>query len=100
MAEGERAVADQQHMRRVFHDRARRQHRVLRSADPGDGPGTAVAPLHDGSIHLLRAGGGEDGAAPGIEQRIVLERDNGNRHCVERAAITSEDVAPGGERAP
>jgi hypothetical protein len=57
-----------------------------------------LGPLHDRGVHLLRAGGGKDGAAPGIEQRVVLERDDGGANRAERAAAAREDVTAGGQR--
>ena len=66
---------------------ARRQHRVFRPADAGDRAGPALAPVHHRGVHFLRAGGGEHRAAPGIEQRIVLERD-------DRAVTASSALPP------
>ena len=79
----------------MLHDRARRQDRVSRPEDAGDGAGPAVAPIHHRGVHLLRAGGGEDGAAPGIEQRVVLERDDRRGHRIERGAAAGEHIAAG-----
>src|SRR6202022_1539469 len=39
-----------------------------------------------------------DGAVPGVEQRIVLERDDGLGHCVERAAALLEHALAGAYR--
>ena len=89
----QRALADQQHVRRVLHDGPRRQHRVSRSEDAGDGTGPPLPPFHHRGVHFLGAGGGEHGAAAGIEQRVVLERDDGGGHRVERGAAGGENVA-------
>ncbi len=79
----------------MLHDRTCCQHRVFRPENPGDGARAAVASVHDRGIHLLRPGGGEDGAAPGVEQRVVLERDDRGGDGVERAAAGGEDGAAG-----
>ena len=84
-------------MRRPLHHRARGEDRVFRAEDAGDRAGAAVAPVHDRGVHLLRAGGGEDGASAGVEQRVVLERDDGGGHRIERAAAVGENI--GGARA-
>ena len=86
-------------MRRALHDRPGGEDRVFGAADPGDGAGSAVAAVHDRGVHLVGAGGGRNGAAPGIEERVVFELDYRRRHRVERRAALGEDVAPGGERA-
>ena len=65
----------------------------------GDRAGPAVAPVHHRGVHLLRAGGGEHRAASGIEQRVVLQRDDRCRHRVERAAAGGKDRAAGLQRA-
>jgi hypothetical protein len=95
----DRPVADQQHVRRAFHDRTRRENRVARPENAGDRAGAAVAPVHHRGVHLLGSGAGEHRAASGIEQRVVLERDHRFGHRVERAAAARQDVASGGQRA-
>src|SRR3954454_17887833 len=60
-AKGEGSLADEQLVRRMLQDRARRPDRVSRAADPGNRAGPALAPVHPRRVHLLRAGCGEDG---------------------------------------
>ena len=97
-AQRQRAFAGQQHMRRVVHDRPRRQDRVLGSEDAGHRAGAVFAPFHDRRVHFLGPGRSKDGAAPGVQQRIVLERDDRGRDGVERAAAGGEDASAGAQR--
>ena len=77
----------------MLHHGPRRENRIARTADAGDGAGRAIAPIHDGGVHLLLAGGGIDRAASGIEERLVLERHHGGGHRIERAAAIGENDA-------
>ena len=51
----------------------------------GDRPGAPVAG-HDAGVELGGAGGGQRGAAAGVEQRVVLELLDGGADRVEGAA--------------
>ncbi len=64
---------------------------------PPPAAGAPIAPVHDGRIHLQRAGAGEYGAAPGIEQRLILQRHHGRGHGIERRAATFQYGPTGGE---
>jgi len=84
----------------MLHDRASGQYRVLRAADAGNRAGAALASVHTRGVHLDRAGARKAGAAPGVKQRVVFERDHRGGHRVERRAARRENVAPGGQRRP
>ena len=66
------AFADQHDVWRMLHNGARGADRVTRVGDAGDGASSSCAAVHDGGVEFVAAFGGEDGAAAGIEERIVL----------------------------
>jgi hypothetical protein len=82
-------------MARLFHHRTRRQYGIARPKNTSHCPGPVIAPIHDRSVHLLGSCGGEDGAPAGIEQRVVLERDDCLGYRIERGAASGENVATG-----
>ena len=74
----------------AFHHRARRQHRVARTENAGDRAGGPVEAVHHRGVHLVAAGRGIDGAAAGVEQRVVLQRHHRGRHRVQRRAAAGQ----------
>ncbi len=58
-----------------------------------------IGAVHHRGVHLLRSGGSEDTASPGIEQWVVLERHNRFCRRIERAAARGKNVAPGDQGA-
>src|SRR5216117_2047451 len=56
--------------------------------------GAAVEPVafHDRGVHLDRAGGGEHGAAPGIEAGVILERAHRALDSIERGPTLTEHL--------
>ncbi len=74
-------------MRRPLHDGSRGQYRVLRGRKGRRPRRRGGAPVHDPrGVHLLGAGAGKDRAAAGVEQRVVLKRDD--------AAVTASSANP------
>src|SRR5690606_4424318 len=67
-----RPLADQHDVGRLLHHGAGGGDGVAGGGQAGDGAGGAVGPVHDRRIKLVAAGGGEDGPASGVEQRIVF----------------------------
>ena len=96
-AHRERAVADQQHMRCALHDEPGGMYRVARPEDASNRAGAPVAPIHYRGVHLLLAGCGEDGAAAGIEQRVVLERRDRRGRRIERGAAACQHLTARGQ---
>ncbi|MNE03539.1 hypothetical protein D3C80_960450 [compost metagenome] len=82
--EGLGAFADQHDVGRFLHHRARRRDRVAGAGQTGHGPRRQVGPVHYGGIQLVLAGGGEDRAASGVEQGIVLHGLNRGLNRVQR----------------
>jgi hypothetical protein len=74
-----------------FQDETRQRHRVAYGRDAGDGAVREPVALHDGGVHLNRAIGGEGGAAPGVESRVVLERAHGGLDRRHRSASPVEN---------
>jgi len=80
-------------VRRALHHCPRRDDGVARSEDRGDRPGAALAAGHHRRIHLLRTRASENSAPAGIEQRVVLQRDDRRGHRVERTAAAGQNIA-------
>jgi hypothetical protein len=98
-AKGQRTLSHQQHVARSFHNRARGQYRIARAEDARHPTRPMIGAVHHRGVHLLRSGGGEDTASPGIEQRVVLERHNRFCRGIERAAACGKNVATGDQGA-
>ena len=86
----QRALARQQHAFRPLHHRARRQDRVAWAENTGNRPSRAILAAHHRRVHFLLAGRGVDRPAPGVEQRIILQRHDGLGHCIERGPAIGE----------
>ena len=98
-AEGARLVdrprADEEGVAPVVEDAPGEGDRVPDLGDAGHGAVAERVALHDGRVHLDGARGREDGAAPGIEARVILEDAHRRLHRVERAATAAEDLPAG-----
>ena len=98
-AEGARLVdrsrADEEGVAPVVEDAPGEGDRVPNLRDTGHGPVAERVALHDGRVHLDGARGREDGAAPGIEARVILEHAHRRFHRVERAATAAENLPAG-----
>ncbi len=85
------AGAGQHHMVRSFHDGPRKFHGISNARDAAYGARLQRAAIHDGGIQFVAAVEREHGAAPGIEQGIVLERYDRPGHRVEAGAAAMQD---------
>ena len=74
-----------------FHDTARDQHRVAHAADAGHAARGQRLARHHARVEFGLALGVEDRAGAGVEQGVVLERDDGGRDRLEGAASGRED---------
>ena len=77
-------------MARLLHHRARREHRVADAPHRGHRAGAQLRAFHDRGVHLDLAVAVERGAAPGVEQRVVLQHHDrrGDRIEAERCLQT------------
>ena len=89
------ARAGEQDVGRVVHDGAGSQDGVAGPADAGHGAGAQRGAVHDGRVHLVHAGRGEDGAVAGVEQRVVLQRHDAGGDRVQRRAAGRQDAVAG-----
>jgi hypothetical protein len=78
------ARANQHHIRRLLHHRARQADGVARAGDAGHRSCLQGCAIHDRRVQLVLALGGEDRAAPCVEEWIVFENPNRGFDGVER----------------
>jgi hypothetical protein len=83
---------DEQHVRRLLHDRTGERHRVAYARHARAGSGLAGGAVHDGGVHLHAAVGGEHRTAAGVEERAFLERADGRLNGVERRSSGREQL--------
>lgn len=65
--------------------------RVADALHGGDRACRLRGAVHHRGVHLVLAGGVEDRAAPGVEERAVLERDDRGRDGVKGRAASFQD---------
>jgi hypothetical protein len=63
----------------------------MRAHHAGHGARRSVPAVHDGGVRLDRARCREHGSSPGVEQRIIFQRNHRLRGCVDRRAARRED---------
>ena len=95
--EGVCSGADHHYVFRFVHDGAGEGDGMAGVLDVGDGSGLHGGSVHDGGVHLIGAVGGEDGAASGVEERIVFEDFDGGLDGVGGGASFIEDGSGGGD---
>jgi hypothetical protein len=83
----------------VLHDGPGEADRIPCGADSGDGAGVAASAVHHRRVELVGALIGEDGAAPGVEMRVVLQDAGRPLDRVQGPAALGENPGAGGERA-
>jgi hypothetical protein len=98
-AKRQRALANQEHTSRMFHDRARCQNRVARSEDAGHRTCATIATVHYRRVHFLGAGRRKHAASPGVEQRNIFEHNHRPGHGIKGAIPAREDIAADRQRA-
>jgi len=64
----------------MLHNGARELDGILHVREAAHRSGSARRAVHDGRVELVLSVMREHGAAAGVEQRIVLERDHGAGH--------------------
>ncbi len=77
------ALAREQHVLAVIHDRARGQYRVAQPRDAGHRAGIQGCAIHDGGIEFVGARMREHSALACIEQRALFEQAHGFGHRVD-----------------
>jgi hypothetical protein len=82
---------------RFLHDGAGEVDGMARVLDVGDGSGFHSGAVHDRSVHLISSVGGEDGAASGVEERIVFKDLDRGLHGVDGGASFVENGSGGGD---
>src|ERR1041385_2188482 len=93
------SFAHEQHVRAFLHDRPRGEHGVADAAHRSDRSRAQRRSVHDRGVELVRSRRGVHGAAAGVEERIVLERDHGRADRVQALSSGSEDLVAGIQRA-
>jgi hypothetical protein len=83
--------AREHHVWRSLHDQPRELDRAAHVPHAGDGAGPEVAPVHHRGVELVQAVGCDDCAAPGVEQRFILQHLHCGHRGVERIAAGVED---------
>ena len=68
------ALADEERVRRLLHDRAGQADGMADAGHARAGAGLADHAVHDRGVHLDAPVGGQHGSTPGVEQRALLER--------------------------
>src|SRR5204863_277727 len=74
------------------------EHRVTDATDCTDGAGASRRAVHHPRIELVLLIGVVAGAAPGIEERVVLQLDDCGAYRVQGAAAFRQHCMPGIER--
>jgi hypothetical protein len=95
--EGVGSGADEHDVGRALHDGAGERDGMAGALDVGNGSGAEGEAVHDGGVELIGAVGGKDGAASGVEERIVLKKLDGGLDGIERGAAFVEHGGGGGE---
>lgn len=94
---GERigARAGEQHVLARLHHAPRGEHRVAHAGRAADRTGAERRAVHDRRVEFVLAFGRIHGAAPGVEQRAVLEHPHRDGDGVERAAAIGQHALRG-----
>src|SRR5690606_29406259 len=90
LGERERALAAQEHVRRVLEHETGEDDRILHRAEPGHGAGAERRAVHDRRIELVLAALVEDRAFTGVEERRILEPLDGILDGIERRGAAAE----------
>ncbi len=96
--EGIGPFADHEDVFGALHNNPRRADGIADAPYAANRAGGESASVHDRGVELVLAIAGVDGTVPGIEERMILQRNHGLGHRVERAAAIEQNMLAGAHR--
>ena len=86
-------------MRRFFHDQSSETHWIFHMFHTGYCSSFERFPIHDRSVHFVRAGARKHRAFAGIEMGIIFEHAHGSFRRVETGAAIFQNFVTGSQSA-